>query len=101
MKDGEKRYKIIKIEKIDKEIDEAKQNAILYAVLSGISSIMTAGFCFNAFYYDNPLNLLVSGIIGSLTIYKMVGYVNVNKEIDRLKKLRDELINEEIKGRGK
>lgn len=99
--DEEKRYKIVKIEKIDKDIDEAKKNAILYAVLAGMYSITTAGFCFEAFYYDNPLKLIVSGIIGSLSIYKVINYVDVNKEIDELKKMRDELMNDKTKGRGK
>lgn len=103
IEEEEKKYKILKIEKIDKDIEDSKRTAALYAVLSGMYSIMTAGFGFEAFYYDNPVKLFVSGIIGACSIYKIISYGEVHKEIDKLKKIRDELIDDskDIKGRDK
>ncbi len=91
----EKRYKITKIQKIDADIDEAKKTSAIYATLAGIYSLMSAGFCIESFYVDNPIKLIIGGAIGALTIYKMTNFANVRKEITELEKFRSQLTDTE------
>ena len=87
----EKRYKI---EEIEEEISESKKNSVVYAVLSGTCSILTAAYMIDYVYINNPIQFAIGTVMGAIGIYKITNYINEEKKINNLLKLRDEIIKE-------
>lgn len=87
----EERYKIEGVKKINDDITDVKRSRIDHAV----ASAMYAAFATASLVYGiDGANILFGGILGTLAIREMCNGIKLNGQISELKRIRDEITNE-------
>ncbi len=103
----ENRYKIEKIEKLNKDITQKKYTAVVHAITSAVYALNAVWISHYATTSSGALAITIGGVFGTLSIIELIGTKNRKKEMDELIQMKNELVedeiisNEEDKGRNK
>ena len=91
-KTEEKRYKIESVEEYDKIISEKEQEAAAISKGIGLLAISSLVFLGNALSYNNLLTLIIGSLEIAMAISANFSQSKSNKEIEQLKKEREQLM---------
>ena len=90
----ENRYKIEKIEKLNKDINRKKYTTIIHAITSASYALYAVWLSIYSMSLSSAIGISFGGLFGTLSIIELINGTKKRKEMIELSKIKDELMND-------